>query len=805
MIRLANTPQKGKTPPALKHTLAFIILLLVYCADAQIPKAVGVDPTLAPDASNDLFLRGKNLYDSAQASTDLENRRDYFQRAAEILADYVTSFPNHPHAEAAWWYLGNSYYQGGQIDDGKRCFSTLLNRYGKGKWAAAAAYTLAADHYNKAEYAFAAPLFERYAANAAKAEETFRGSYFAGNCYRLLGRDREAVTAFKKVIGDPAGMLFAPQSKVALGHLALKTGKTNEALAYFEDVAAAPAAPKVRGEAALQAALTASKLDRADLADRYLSLVLRTPGMEDFRADAQLALMDNLFAKKEYAEVVKVFRDSSFKAAGEKEAARLMIAARAYMRLKQPGEALGLFREVEKLVKPEADLAFHASYYRLLCFFQIEGRHLPDQVDAFLQLYQKSRPHDSRIHTALMMKAETLFSNKEIAAAAKIYSEINASAVSENNRPGLLYQRGWCLAVAGDPQGAIRSLSEFITRYPDDPRVPSALGKRAKAYAETDDTQKAIADFDRLTAPGSPEDLASFAWLESARMRRGEKNFADMITRYQGLLKNVANLSDNLQAEANYWIGWGLVKTNASKDAIAYLEKARELRPDAYRKHAGILLALGYFAAQDANKLTTEINLAIDGKYESDIPDQVLQWCGMQAFNAGDHTTAANCLARVATPDEPRATPKEVWRYLAKARLETNDATSALSAANNVLDVETDPSWKADGMLDRGRALLMLDRPEEARKAADEALALRPQGRTSAGLRILLGDLEIKAADPMKASAEYLIVVKFHEDKDLKPLALWKLITALEQQKDKPEADKYRLQLKTEFPDWKSP
>ncbi|MCX6866343.1 MAG: tetratricopeptide repeat protein [Verrucomicrobia bacterium] len=356
----------------MKHTLAFIILLLAYPAVAQIPKAAGADPTLAPDASNDVFMRGKNLYDSAQASTDLANRRDYFQRAAEILADYVTSFPNHPNAESAWWYLGNSYYQAGQIDDGKRCFSTLLNRYGKGKWAAAAAYTLAADHYNKAEYAFAAPLFERYAANAAKAEESFRGYYFAGNCYRLLGRDREAVASFKKVIGDPAGMLFAPQSKVALGHLALKTGKPDEALAYFEDVAAAPAAPKVRGEAALQAALTATKLDRADLADRYLSLVLRTPGMEDFRADAQLALMDNLFAKKEYSEVVKVFRDSPVKAVGEKEAARLMIVGRAYMRLKQPGEALALFREVEKLVKPEADLAFHASYYRLLCFFPFE-------------------------------------------------------------------------------------------------------------------------------------------------------------------------------------------------------------------------------------------------------------------------------------------------------------------------------------------------------------------------------------------------------------------------------------------------
>ena len=133
------------------------------------------------------------------------------------------------------------------MEDGKRCFSTLLNRFGKGKWAAAAAYTLAADHYNKAEYAFAAPMFERYAANAAKPEERPRGNYFAGNCYRLLGRDREAITAFKKVIEDPAGGLFAPQAKVALGHLSLNAGKLLEALAQFEEVVAAPYIPESPG------------------------------------------------------------------------------------------------------------------------------------------------------------------------------------------------------------------------------------------------------------------------------------------------------------------------------------------------------------------------------------------------------------------------------------------------------------------------------------------------------------------------------------------------------------------------------
>jgi tetratricopeptide (TPR) repeat protein len=788
----------------VKRALVFLILASVPLT-AQVPRAEAVDPALNADAGNDFFMRGKNLYDAAQAATAMDNRQDFFQRAAGIFSEYIDLFPNHPNAEMAWWYLGNSYYQSGQIDDGKRCFATLLNRFGKGKWAGAAAYTLAADHYNKAEYAFAAPLFERFAANAAKPEERPRGNYLAGNCYRLLGRDREATGAFMKVIEDPAGGLFAPQAKVALGHLALKAGKLQEALGLFEEIISAPYTAKIRGEAALHASLTATKLGQVELADKYLQLILNTPGMEDFRADAQTALMGNLFANKQYREVIEAFRRSSLKADGEKEAARLMIAGRSYMRLKQPSEALQLFREVERLLKPEMDMAFQAAYYRLLCFFQIEGRHVPDQVDAFLQLYRKSRPEDPRIHTALMMKAETLFSNKDTAGAAKVYSQINAAAVSDKNRPGLLYQRGWCLSEAGDAQGAVRSLSEFIAKYPDDSRIPSALAKRAKAYGESAEPGKAIADFDRLTAAGTAPDLMSFAWLESARLRRSENNLPDMILRYQGLLQNVKGLSENVQAEANYWIGWGMVKTNTAKDAVPFLEKARSMRPEAYRKHAGLLLALGYFAAQDPQKLAEEINLAIAGKYDADIPDQAIQWSGQQSYNSGDYSSAAKSLALVSNPDEPRETPKEVWRYLAKSRLEIGDAEGALLAVNNVLAVEENSGWKADGLLDRGLALFALKRFGESRNAADEALALRPQGHTSAGLNILVGDLELQAGDAKTAAAKYLIVIEFHDDQKLKPLAIWKMAAALDAQGDAAEAGKYREQLTSGFPEWKPP
>jgi tetratricopeptide (TPR) repeat protein len=784
--------------------LAFLLLTgCLVCA--QVPKAEPVDPVLRPDSPNDLFLRGKNLYDSAQSATDLDNRLETFSRAADIFTVYLNEFPNHPNAEMAWWYLGNSRYQGGHMEEGKRCFHTLLNRFGKGKWAAAAAYTLAADHYNKTEYNLAAPLFERFAQNAAKPEDKARGSYFAGTCYRLLNRDREAIGAFQKVLIDPAGSLFAPQSKLALAHLMVKAGKLPEALALYEEIVASPAAVKLRGEAALHAALTSIKLEQPDLAEKYLRMILSTTGMEDSRVDAQTALMSISFANEDYAAVVKTYRGTPLKATGEKEATRLMIVARSYMRLKQPQDALTNFREVERLVKPENEMAFQASYYRLLCFFQIEGRHLPEQVDAFLKLYRRAYPDDPRIHTAMLMKAETLFADKDIAGAAKVYSDISATRISEKNRPGLLYQRGWCLVEAGDPQGAIRSLSEFITKYPEDARVPSAYAKRAQAYAASAETGKAIQDFDHLTTAGMPPELTSFAWLESARLRRKEGNLPDMIARYKSLLENVKHLNPKLQAEANYWVGQGLTKANSPKEAVPFLENARTLRPETYAKHAGLLLTLGYFASQEAKKTAAEIDTAIKLEYDGDIPQQILQWAGMQTYNADDFAAAARFLNLVANPKEPRETAKEVWRYLAKARLEIGDFQGALDAVTNTLAVEDNPGWKADALLDRGRALLALKKPAEARVATTEALDLRPQGRTAAGLHILSGDLFLLDNDLKMAATDYTVVVEFHDDKDLKPKALHKLVQVLEQQNDKPAAAKYRTLLQSEFPDWKAP
>jgi hypothetical protein len=48
-------------------------------------------------------------------------------------------------------------------------------------------------------------------------------------------------------------------------------------------------------------------------------------------------------------------------------------------------------------------------------------------------------------------------------------------------------------------------------------------------------------------------------------------------------------------------------------------------------------------------------------------------------------------------------------------------------------------------------------------------------------------------------------VIQFSEDSDLKPLAIHQYIILLEKQSKNEEAGKYKVQIKTEFPEWKAP
>lgn len=797
-------------PPSVVNIRIILCLLAAGTALSQEapPRAKPVDPTLRADPGQDFYQHGRNLYETAKRATDLDQRIAGFAGAIEVLSRYLNQFPNHPNSEAALWYLGESYYKSGRVDDARRCYSGILSRHAKGKYAAPAAFMLAVDHFNNRQYALAAPLFEKMAAVAQSPAERQRGVFHAAYSYELHGRTREAIELHRKVLADPsASNPFTHRSQLSLGRLLARAGKLDEALPLLEQVVVSRSGPELRGPAAIEAGTIAAKKGDPVLSDKYLMLVLNTPGMEPYRPEAQIALMAARFDLKKHREVIEIFRRSSDKAEGEREARRLMLAAKSYMVLERNVDALELFREVERLALQNNSHAFEANFLRLLCFYRIEGRHVPEQVDAFLDLYRAKRPRDPKIHTALLMKAETLMDAKKTAEAAKVYNDIDASLLSAENRPGLFFKRAWCLSASEDPQGAIRSFSEFIDHYPDDPRIPQALIQRAQAQRDSGESAKALADYDRILARKTDAEFQAVALLESADIAKQENNLADMVARYRSFLERFPSAKDARKAKANYWLAWGLVKTEKVKEALPHAEDSRTLDQKTYGKNAGALLAIGHWTLQAPDPVCAEVDRAIKDRYVDGLPDQLIAWAATQAFNANRFEQAARFYSIIADEAEPRSTPKEIWRYLGKSLLAANKAEAALPPINHALEVEESLAWKADGLLDKSKALFALGRIDEAMAIVEECQTLRPEGRVNSEIRLVKGDIHLAKNNPTAAAAEYVAVVEFLDDNDriLKPLAMWKLEGALSRKGDHSTAADYRQKRLQLYPEWKAP
>lgn len=764
---------------------------------------------LRADPGNDLFARGQNIYDSARANPSRDAQLELYRRAIPVFEDYLRQFPNHPNAPGAYYYLGQCHYQTGEVDLGKRSFEIVLGRFPKAtRWTAAAAYQLGVDAYTLKDYQKAAPYFEKVATSALRPEDRQRAWFFVATCYHLLAADAKAMAAYKQVIDDPNGNVYLDRARLALANLQVKNAQPAEALKQYEVLAqSTSAAPEIRGEATLQAGLAASTLKQPELADGYLRKVLTTPEFAKFRPQAQVALMGSRYEKGDYKEVVALFQRSEVRAEGAAEARRMMIAGMAFMKLQRWEEASTTFREVERAVPAEHPLAFEASYNRLLCFYNIDGQHIAEQVDAFLEIYRKGRPQDPKIHTALMMKAESLYAAGKAQAAAEVYGTIDAALVSDSNRPGLLYQRGWAMADSGDHQRAIASLSAFIDKCAQDPRLAKALAKRGDSYLKVGDQKAALRDFDRLiTMQEQPEakELASFAWQRSALIKKDEGDIDGMVARYQSLVTKFPQLEPAILANAHYWIGWGLFKSNKPEEAEPHLRLARDLDAPTYAKQAGLLLVLSLFSRQDVAALAKEVDLAVTSGSSSEIPEQVYRWLGNQLYNSDDFAAAARYLALGSTPAEPRQTPKAVWRLLGKALLEVNQPKEALAPIDNVLAVEEHPQWKADALLDKARALLALNRLDEAEAAASEATRLRPDGLVDAKIRLAMGDIHFAGNRFQEAASQYVVVAQLlANDKDLEPMALDKARRALEKAGNPAEAAKYRQRLTTDFPQFK--
>ncbi|MBT8036154.1 MAG: tetratricopeptide repeat protein [Verrucomicrobiae bacterium] len=778
------------------------IIALVFAVTISTCVVSAQDAPLVADPGQDQFEFCKQLYRQANATGDHEGKVMAYQRAIPRLSTYIERFPMHANTAAAMYYLGECYYHSGSLDDAKRVLHGVINRYQKGRYVALASNRLGYDAVAMKKYDQAAVYFGRVATMSTTAQERYRGRYQEASCFRYAGNADRAIQSYQIIeAAKDAPSVYRENAKLKLGHLYLAQKDDEKAMARFEALMLPGVAANLRIEATLNVGLLALRKKEVDKAERCFKAVLLS-SEEKFKPSAQTALMNSLYAAKDYQGVLDVMKRGDHQGPPPTEVIKYAIAGRSCYQLKLYHQAIKLFAQAERQLPLSAE-AFEASYFRLLCFYNIKGANIPMQVDAFLEIYQKQYPKHERIHKALLMKAETLFDSEKHREAADAYNQIHASAVGEANRANLLFKRGWCLSLSGDHNGAVRSFTDFLSGYAEDERSPRVIARRGKSYLALGDRVSALKDFDLLIERFPKDQLAALAWQNSARIKKEDQDYADMIRRYDAMLNGFPDLRAMTVANANYWIGWGNYQLKKFADVIPALEQCIKLDADKYGFNAGMLIVYSAYSMKDKGRLQSAVDEIQKINKEEKVPSSIYRWLGLQCFNAGEMKGCDRYLTMGTTPLEPRQTPKTIWKLLGRARVETGDYEGALSAIKNFLDVVDQPFWKAESLLDQAEAYLGLDKLEEAQKSAEDGLKLRPKGQVNAGLRMILGDIAYHQKDYAGAAGYYVVVVQiFVGDKKLQPEALLKAYKALLKKGDEKEANHYLDTLKKDFPDY---
>lgn len=779
-------------------------------SEAEVVEEVSVvnEGALQANPRDDQYRIASMIYDQAMAEKqNKEERRRLLELAVVRLRDYVKTYPNEAYAQDALYKSALCLYELGMEPEARAALTGLVSRYKTGSYVSAAAYRLASADYAAKNYQSALTYYSVAAEQSDKDELKLSARYMLAHCYLMLNRKQDAVAIFTAVASDPKAMPnLKYSSMISLASLDVEGNNLEKALALYGQVAAAKDVDKkTKGTALMQGASTAISAKKPDVAAKFYSTILHSPELREFIPQAQLGLMELLYQEKKYEEVVAQMKKNAAPMADKaQDARRYLLAGQASLFLKKYNDAIAYFSSVESLL-PLSEMAFESAYRRLLCSQELKLPNVNETMKVFLDTYGKRFPDSPYIHMVRVMQADDLYAT-DPQKAAQLFHSVDVSRLPVSMRADVLFKRAWVQASINDRANARSSLDDFITQYPTDKRMPEALVLRGEMYMNMNDDAGAMADFNRVIKSYPRNEVAAVAWQRAAQMYSRKLDTKNMIKHYEGLINNFPKAKPAAIAEANYMIGKGYFDEKKYAQAVIYLEEARTLLPNRYRDSANNYLVYSFYELRDVQKLRTVYDRLRKENYQAAeaIPDAIPAWLGAQCYSHKDYTGADLYLSAAADINEPQRTKSVIWATLAKSRMRIGKFERALTAIEHYLEAEKAPARRAQGLLDKAVILARLDKPEDARKIAEEALSIGVEGPLKASLNIVLGDIYYAQENYEEAARLYgLTAALFTSDRELKPQALYKAAVALEKQGKREEAAKFASDLNQEYPNWK--
>ncbi len=739
-----------------------------------LPSGAVADPLMA------LFEEGNGFY-----------ARDMHDLAVPKYQEFLQLRRAGVEREAALFRLGESLRQLRRTTEAMAAFQSLVGQYSSGDFVGPAAYRLGEMQYTAKNFSAAADSFRTAAMHVRDAKLRLAARFFEGRCLDASDRKLEALSAYRDVVAQQGENPYRERAMFELAEADARAGLTEGAIRQFKKLAETAKNPVVRTASAVKAGLLAIDTKDYPAARPLLEEAAANQELSTWRAVAESGLLRLDYEEGDYEAVAKRAGRLLAAGSGGVRPDLLLMAANAQRQLGRHGDALSFYDRIVAAY-PESAAAREAGFHRLVSLVAQGDEKAETQIDAFLA----GATDPTERARASLLKAELLFESKDYEGAEKFYAAGSRDAGVSQYRADALYKLAWCRLQQKKYDSAVAALTEFLGQYPRSPQVSAAYMQRALAQVQTGQLEEALNDFGAIVDKQVDAPERESALLQRALVLGKLNRASEMAEAFARLLAEYPE--SKAAAQANFWMGYAAFDAKNYAEAIPALEAARKLDADKYGERAAVRLLLSHYYLEDRTAAAREARAL--GAAKS--PAEVRKWLGLGALEAGAFAEAREFLEPLGSVEDA---DDEMRFSLSRAQAGAGDSAAARATLEKLLRRVHEPKEKAKVNLLLADVLIEAGDGEGAKKHAEEALRLQPEGRVNAEARLLNGRALYAQDRYDDAARAFMAIALLYDEKDLTPQALLLAEESYRRAENIPDAQRAREELQRRYPDYKPP
>ena len=472
--------------------------------------------------------------------------------------------------------VGDAYYQKQQFKEAAEYF----DRYSagrKGKIEPALQYKIGYANYKQGDFKGAIASLKGVAARRDSLGQN--AAYHLGLSYLQNNQKPQAITAFEAARQSTFEKVIAENATLKLGQVQYELGNLPEVITVLKDFQ--KKFPRSKNQPVVDDLLAASFLSSSDYAEAltYLeNLDERSAKLNATYQRVAYAQAATFYNNGQYAQALPLL-DKSLKFPSDDglRAAAQVLRGEVYSVGQQYPDAIAAYAQAARSARQggvsdtEADYVQQARYGLGYAYYNTKeyGQARP-QFQAFVGA---AKPADANYYDATLRLADTYYLAKNYAQALELYDKViiaNAAdkdyayyqkgrtlglmgrraeanstlaallKVNPNSRYAeeAVFQQAQLAFEAGDYAPAVDGFGKLIANRPNSPLVPLALQKRGVAYANLEQHDKAVADFQQILADYPRSEAASqaiYSLQESLTALGRTEEFDAALTRFKQL------------------------------------------------------------------------------------------------------------------------------------------------------------------------------------------------------------------------------------------------------------------------------